>query len=91
MLGNVESDIPIESSVPLVEVAWIESEDGIAVPLIYWHEEKKIDDLEIRIKDPGPVTKVELASEKPVEWRRDGDDIVVSLSLEIADLIMLRR
>jgi len=84
-------DIPIESSVPLVEVAWIESADGIAVPLVYWHEEKKAENVEIRIKKPGKISKVELASERPVEWRYDGDDVVAKLDLEIADLIMLRR
>lgn len=81
---------PVESSLPLVESGWIESERGIAVPLINWAG-GPIEELTVRIENTDRrVGQVSAVSGAEVRWRHDGDDIVVTMPLEVADLLMLR-
>jgi len=79
---------PIETK-DLVEVSWVEAPAGVAVTVINYTD-GPIDKLKVRVKNPGKVNEVELATEQEVKWDRDGDDIVVTLPLEVADVIMLR-
>jgi hypothetical protein len=76
--------------VPLVEVSRIESDAGIAVTLINYTK-GPIENLEVRVKDPGRITSVTLATEQDVKWRRDGEDVCVTMPLDVADAVILRR
>jgi len=80
----------VECSVPLVETSWIDAKAGIAVPLVNWSG-APIEELTVRVKNPGrPVGQVSAASESEARWKKDGDDIVVTLPLDVADLLILR-
>ena len=83
-------DRPVECSVQLVEPSLIESDTGIAVPLINWSG-APVEQLEVTIKNPGKVSRVGLASEGEVDWKKDGKDIIVTLPLEVADMILLYK
>jgi len=87
---SAEVERPIETSVPLVEVSRIESDAGIAVILINYAK-GRIENLEVRVKDPGAITSVTLATEQDVKWRRDGEDVCVTMPLDVADAVILRR
>jgi len=80
---------PIETK-DLVEVSWVEAPAGVAVTVINYTD-GPIDNLKVRVKKPGKIKTVELGTEQDVDWKQDGDDIIVTLPLDVADVIMLRH
>lgn len=81
--------MPAECSEPLVELTVIEAKSGTLIPLVNWTG-KPIQGLTVTVSIPTPTNKVELASGKPVQVKREAGKQVFTLDLEVADALVLR-
>ena len=80
----------VQSSVPVVEANLLTGPEGSAIVLAnYTH--RPLERLSLRLaRGPGhPVTRAESAEGAAVTLRRDGDELVLELPLDVADIVLL--
>jgi hypothetical protein len=82
-------DTPVHCSESLVETTVIESKHGTLIPLINWTG-KPTKELTVTVTIPTPMTKVELASGRPVQVQRGAGKQIFTLALDVADALILR-
>jgi hypothetical protein len=80
---------PIECSQPLVETTVIQSNHGALIPLVNWTP-SPIKELQVKVAISLPTKQIALASGRPVKRSNDGDNLVVTFDLEVADALMFR-
>lgn len=77
-------------SEPLVESTVLESEAGMAVPLMNFSE-KKLDALQVKIQKPIKFSSVDTVMGGKTTYTVDGDFIVLTLPLDLTDVVLLPR
>lgn len=82
-------DRPVVCSEGLVENTVIQAKSGTLIPLINWTG-KPIKGLTVTVSIPTPTAKVELASGKTVQVKREGTTQTFTLDLDVADALILR-
>lgn len=80
---------PVVSSDPSVEWGIIESTNGMAIPLVRWAPDP-VKNLEIQLTFKTPFQQVSRASGLPVNARRAGATLVLTLDLDTADALIFR-
>jgi hypothetical protein len=81
---------PVVCGESLVETTVIESKHGTLIPLINWSS-GPVKGLKLRLNLDVPVGKVSLASGKEVRATREDGKAVLTLDLDVADALVLRR
>lgn len=82
--------LDVECSEPLVEATIIESEHGVAIPLVNWSSAPVVG-LEVRVTVDVPTGAVSLAGGGAVDVeRQEGGTTLFYLDLDVADALILR-
>lgn len=85
-----EAEKPVLCSEPLVETTIIEAPKGTLITLVNWSG-GPVKGLTVRFAIDVPAAKIELASGKTVKIDRAGGKLAVTLDLDAADALILRR
>lgn len=80
---------PVECSHPLVDAVHMAGKHGIVIPLANYTLET-IAKLELNIRTPQRIARVESAVRGPVAFEQNGDHTRLEISLENNDFLMLR-
>ena len=81
--------LDVECSQPLVEATIIESEHGVAIPLVNWSS-APVAGLDVRVTIDVPTGAVSLAGGGAVDVERQEGGTTFSLDLDVADALILR-
>ncbi len=81
---------PVEVDVPLVEAPLLSSDKGAAVTLLNWTGEP-IDQLNVQVRVPFPVTSVESVRHGQMKFTVQKGGVGFSLPLKSADIVMVRK
>lgn len=87
---NKTITIPVHCTDLLVEPTIIQAPQGVVIPLVNWRP-RSIKKLTVIVGIPVPTGSVTLASGRPVQVRRDGDNTIFNLDLDVADALILRK
>lgn len=90
LIGLAVQDLPrpVECSEGLVETTVIESKHGLLIPLVNWSG-RPIADLQVTLRIKPPGGKITLAGGGPVQVAPADGQTVVTLSLDVADALIL--
>lgn len=91
LIGSLAKDLkrPIDCSEPLVESTLIESRKGAIIPLINWSAHP-VKQLEVRVHATVPLENVKLASGNRLRKKNTEDGVVLTLDLDVADVLIFR-
>jgi len=95
LVTGTSNTLPVECSEPLVETTCIDTmKDGkpfkLAVPLMNYTG-KPIAKLTVRIRDAAPAVKVRSVERGTLTAKSEGNDLVIELPLDIADMLLIDR
>jgi hypothetical protein len=91
LIGSMAQQIarPVTCSEPLVEASLIESGAGAVVVLTNWSG-RPIKALEVTLSSPPPGRGAALASGARIQARKDDNQSILTLDLDVADVVILR-
>jgi len=87
-LAGVARDV--ECSGALVEVTLLESASGWVVPLINYSTQTYAA-VDVRIRNLGSFSRVRTVYQTNPAWRMDGSDLIVTLPLDLTEMVLIYR
>ncbi len=80
---------PVRASVPMVETPMLLSARGAAITVLNWTG-TPLEKLTLRVRTPFAVKSVHAVRGGALAFNKDGDDLIVTLPVGGADIVMLR-